>query len=308
MVFMNPIMAKKLKQMKKDWIFYLFLLPAASAILVFNYIPMYGVQLAFKNFRAIDGIWGSPWTGFANLNRFMASPQFIRLIRNTVTISLYQLIAGFPIPILFALLLNYCISQKLKKTVQILTYAPHFISIVVLVAMVNLIFSTSNGPVNHIIAFLGGTRKNFLAETGAFRHMFVWSGIWQNMGWSAIIYIAALSSVDQEMHEAAIIDGAVKIQRMWYIDLPCIMPTAIIMLILAAGNIMSVGFEKAFLMQNSVNLNVSEIISTYVYKVGLLNSDFGFSTAVNLFNNLINFFLLLGVNALARKFSETSLF
>ena len=302
------IHSKNLRQIKRDIPLYLFILPGFLAILIFNYVPLYGIQMAFKTFRMSLGIMGSPWIGFDNFTRLFKSPQFPKILGNTLILSFYGLIAGFPIPILLALVLNSCFSKKLKKTVQMITYAPHFISMVVMVGIINIMFSTTAGPVNMIIKMAGGQPVHFVGLAEAFRHLFVWTGIWQNMGWSSIIYMAALSTVDQEIHEAAIVDGATKVQRIIHIDFPSILPTAVILLILNSAHIMNVGFEKTYLMQNSMNLSVSEVISTYVYKVGLRNFDFGFSTAIGLFNNVLNCFMLLLVNTIARKVGETSLF
>ncbi|MCL2879892.1 MAG: ABC transporter permease subunit, partial [Treponema sp.] len=255
--------------------------------------------MAFLDFNPVAGYAGSRWVGFENFQKFFSSYVFLRLILNTVGLSLYQLIAGFPIPIILAICINELKNRGLKKTVQMVTYAPHFISMVVMVSIMIQVFSTHGGFVNIVISALGGTPVNFMGKPEYFKSMYVWTGIWQNTGYSAIIYIAALSGIDPQIQEAAVIDGASKIQRIWHIDLPGIMPTAVILLILNCGRIMSVGFEKAFLMQNSMNISASEIISTYVYKIGLQNGDFAYSTTVNLFNSVINFTLLVAVNKIA---------
>ncbi|MFQ9696593.1 MAG: ABC transporter permease [Zhenhengia sp.] len=286
---------------------YLLILPALIYFLIFCYGPMYGIQLAFKDYNALNGITGSPWVGLAHFERFFNSYQFEKLLWNTVSLSLEQLLFGFPIPIILALSLNYARSSKFKKLVQTVTYAPHFISIVVLVGMLNIFFAINGGLVNEVITALGFEPILFMGKEKYFQPLFVGSGIWQNMGWNAIIYLAALSGVNPELHEAALADGASKIRRIWHIDLPTIRPTVIIMLILNFGQLMGIGFEKAFLMQNSLNMGKSEIIATYVYKIGLVDAQYGFATAVGLFNSVINFVLLITVNYISKKVSETSL-
>ncbi|MEG1752329.1 MAG: ABC transporter permease subunit [Christensenella sp.] len=269
---------------------------------------MYGVQIAFKYFSPRLGIWGSEWVGFDNFTRFFDSYYFWRIIRNTITLSVYNLIVGFPFPIILALVFNEIKSAKLKKVVQTISYAPHFVSIVVMVGILNLFFNQSNGLVNTIMAGLGMERFGFLTSSAAFPSMYVWSGVWQNAGWASIIYIAALTSIDPQLHEAAQIDGASRLKRIIHINIPCILPTAIIMFILDVGQIMNMGFEKVFLMQNAQNIETSQVISTFVYESGLINSDYGFSTAIGLFNNIINIILLLSVNKIAKRFGDTSLF
>ena len=286
---------------------YLLLAIPVIQVFIFKYLPMYGLQMAFMDFNPVAGYAGSEWIWFENFQKFFSSYVFLRLIVNTVGLSLYQLIAGFPIPIILAVCINELRSRSLKKTVQMVTYAPHFISMVVMVSIMIQVFSPHNGFVNIIITAFGGSPVNFMGKPEYFKSMYVWTGVWQNTGYSAIIYIAALSGIDPQIQEAAIIDGASKMQRIRHIDLPGIMPTAVILLILNCGRIMSVGFEKAFLMQNSMNITASEIISTYVYKVGLLNGDFAYSTTVNLFNSLINFILLVAVNKIANKVSDAGL-
>lgn len=294
------------RDLKRTWFLYVFLAPALIYLALFNYAPLYGIQMAFKNFRPVNGIWGSEWVGLQHFTTFFESYHFWTLLSNTLILSLYSLAAGFPIPILLALLLNYMQQQKFKKFVQTVTYAPHFISTVVFVGMI-FTFFTSDGVVNQLLNLLGISPVGFLTNPKYFRHLYVWSGVIQGMGWSSIIYIATLAGVSPELHEAAIVDGATKIQRIWHIDLPSIMPTAIILLILNAGSILSVGFEKAYLMQNSVNIDYSEIISTYVYKVGIQGAQYSYSTAIGLFNNVVNFIMILAVNRLSRHVSGTSL-
>lgn len=287
--------------------YYLMLLPAVVYVILFHYAPMYGLQIAFKNYKVTLGVAGSPWIGFRNFTDFFQSYYFVTLLKNTLVLSLYSLLVGFPIPIIIALILNE-IKGKFKNFTQTILYAPHFISLVVLVSIINSMLSPSQGVVNTILEMLGMERNYFMANPDYFRHIYVWSGVWQGMGWGAIIYLAALSGVDPTLHEAADIDGATRLQKIIHINIPVIMPTIIIMLILQMGKIASVGYEKVYLMQNSMNMETSEIISTYVYKRGILNSNYSFSAAVGLFNNVINVILVLIANHVSKKVSETSLF
>ncbi|HHV97226.1 MAG TPA: sugar ABC transporter permease [Clostridiaceae bacterium] len=298
---------KTLRKMLSTYQLYLFILPTVVYYLIFHYAPLYGIQLAFKDFVAVDGIWGSPWVGFKHFKLFFSSHYFWELIRNTLGISVYALIAGFPIPIIFALMLNEVSTRRYKKLVQTVAYAPHFISTVVMVGMLYIFLHPNYGIVNSIVKFLGHQAIDFLNRPEYFKHLYVWSGIWQNTGWNSVIYFAVLSNIDAEQHEAAIIDGATRLQRIWYINIPVLLPTAVIMLILSAGGIMSVGFEKVYLMQTSLNLSSSEVISTYVYKVGLQGARYSFTTAIGLFESVINFILLVIVNVIARRLSTTSL-
>jgi len=295
------------RQVRRNWDLYLLMLPVLAYFIIFNYWPMLGIQIAFKKFYAVKGIWGSPLVGLANFQRFFSSYYFWRLIRNTLGISLMQLVIGFPVPILLALMLNEVRNRYFRKSVQMVTYAPHFLSTVVLVGMMIAFLSPSSGNINHLIELLGGKPIFFMAETAWFKPLYVLSNIWQNAGWSSIIYMAALTNIDPQLYEAAEVDGASKFQKMKFVILPGILPTAIIMLILETGRMMNVGFEKAFLMQNPVNLEASEIISTYVYKIGLLNAQFDFAAAVGLFNAVVNICLLLIVNQTTKRVSETSL-
>ena len=291
----------------KHYQYYLMLLPAIVWIAIFCYAPMYGVQIAFKNYKMSLGVMGSKWVGFKHFKDFFDSYYFWTLLKNTVILSLYSLAATFPIPIIVALIINE-LKGGYKRTVQTILYAPHFISTVVLAGMIVTMFSPSMGVVNTFLEKLGFERIYFLGEPQYFRHLFVWSGVWQGMGWSAIIYIAALAGVDPGLHESASIDGATRMQRIIHINLPCIAPTIIIMLIMRLGQVLSVGYEKAYLLQTDMNMDVSEIISTYVYKRGLVNNNYSFSTAVGLFNNLVNILMLVLANQISRKVSETSLF
>lgn len=292
--------------LKRNWVCYLFILPMLIYVIIFNYIPMYGIQLAFKDYRVADGIWGSAWVGLKHFKTFFESYQFKDLLWNTLSLSLYSLIAGFPMPIIFALLLNYITNVKLKKVVQMVTYTPHFISTVVYCGMI-LIFLSSDGVINQLLKLIGIDSVAFLTNPSNFRHIYVWSGVLQNIGWGSIMYISVLTSVDPTLHEAATVDGATRFQRLLHIDLPAIVPTMVIMLIMRAGEIMDLGFEKAFLLQNNINLDYSEIIATYVYKIGIQGGQFSYSSAIGLFNNVINMVLLVVVNKIAKKVSDVSL-
>lgn len=287
--------------MKQNYQLYIFLIPAIVFIVLFMYAPMYGLQIAFKNYRPGDGIWGSKWVGLQWFERFFASPRCWEIIKNTLVISVYSLVAGFPFPICLAIILNYVKNLRFKKFAQTVTYMPYFISTVVLVGMLSLFFSPSSGFINTFIKMFGGEPIYFLGISKYFSHLYVWSGIWQSVGYSSIIYIAALSGVSPELHESAVIDGANILRRIWHIDIPTIMPTMIILLIMSCGNIMNVGYEKVYLMQNDLTINASEIISTYVYKIGINNAQFSFSTAIGLMNNLINFIILIAANKVANR-------
>lgn len=296
------------KKILPNYILYLFLVPSIVYLVLFVYWPIYGVQIAFKDFRAGLGIMGSPWVGFKHFERFFSSYLVWSLIKNTLILSIYHLLAGFPLSIVMAICLQYSFSKRFKKIVQTVTYAPHFISQVVMVGMMLVFLSPNSGIINTIIKALGGSSIYFMGKPDLFKHIYVWSGIWQQLGWSSIIYIAVLSNVNPELHEAAIVDGANKLKRMWYIDVPVLLPTAVIILVMDMGRIMSIGFEKVYLLQNDTNIMVSEIIATYTYKLGILNGQYSFTTAVGLFNNVVNLVLLIIVNSMAAKLSDTSLF
>lgn len=299
------------KQVRERWQIYLLLLIPVIYIIVFAYIPMGGLLIAFKKYDFSLGIFGSPWVGLDNFKKFFQSYKFILVLKNTLTISLYGLIVSFPLPIIFALMLNAMPMPRYKKAIQTVTYVPHFISTVVMVGLIFQLLSNRTGLYGNLYTLLTGQiGPDILAEGTNFKHIYVWSGVWQGTGYSAIIYIAALAGVDPSLHEAALIDGASRFQRVLYVDVPCILPTASIMLILAVGNIMSVGFEKVLLMQNSLNMNYSEIISTYVYKIGLASAinDFSYSTAISMFNSVINFIMLLIANWGSKKLSGSGLF
>ena len=301
----NPAM----KTMRRNWPLYLFVLPMLVYIIIFAYWPMYGLQIAFKNYTFQGGFTGSPWVGFKWFEQFLTGPRFIPILKNTLRLSIYSLIAGFPLPIILALVLNGIENLKWKKLSQTITYMPHFISMSELYGMLSLFLSPSTGIVNTLLRFLGVTEEGFyfLGVTKYFAHVYVWSGVWQGMGWGSIIYLAALSGVDPGLHEAAKIDGANKIQRVWHIDVPSILPTIVILLVMNCGSVLGVGYEKVYLLQNNLNLTVSEVISTYVYKMGLLSRQYSFSTAVGLMNNVVNFVILAIVNKASDKLSGISL-
>ncbi len=296
-----------LRRLKESWQWYLLLLPALVYLFMFDYASMYGVQIAFRNYRASKGIWGSPWVGLKYFIRFIEYPNFWTLIKNTLSITLYSL-ATFPIPIIFALFLNEVSQAKFKKTVQMVTYMPHFLSEVVVCALVILFLDRTTGPINNLIATLGGERTNFMAQPSAFTTIYVMSGLWQNMGWSSVLYISALSSISQEEVEAAKIDGASRFQVLWHINLPGILPTVVITFLMQVGRLMNVGFSKIFLLQNDLNLEASRVISTYVYEIGLVGAQFSYSAAIGLMNNVVNILILLIVNQITKKLTETSLF
>ena len=297
-----------LRDMRKNWILYVMILPVVFYYIIFAYAPIYGIQLAFKDYIVKKGIWGSPWIGMENFTRFFSSYNFGLLLKNTIGISVYSILVGFPIPIIFALMLNYLKNKYLKKTVQMVSYAPYFISTVVMCGMITIFLNPDTGIFNTIRGFFGMESVDFLGKPELFKSIYVWTGVWQGMGWSSIIYISALSGVDYQLHEAAIVDGANKLQRILHVDLPSIKPTIVMLLILQMGSLMSVGFEKVFLLQNTLNKQAASVISTYVYEVGLINSDYGYSTAIGLFNSVINMILIVAANQICKKFTEESLF
>lgn len=296
------------KDLNKNWILYVMILPVILYFILFHYWPMYGIVLAFKDYKVKAGILGSPWVGMEHFQRFVRGYNFKTLLMNTLGISLYSLVVGFPIPIVFALFLNYLKNDKLRKAVQMVSYAPHFISTVVICSMITIFMAPETGIFNIVRELIGMESVDFLGKPEWFKSIYVWSGVWQGMGWNAIIYISALAGVDYQMHEAAIVDGATKVQRMIHIDIPSIVPTIVMLLILRLGSMMSVGFEKVYLLQNSLNRPTSSIIATYVYEVGLVDSDYGYSTAVGLFNTIINVILLVSSNMFSKKVLNESLF
>lgn len=295
------------KRIKKNAGLYILFAPVLIYYLVFHYYPMLGLQIAFKNFLPTDGIWGSEWIGFEHFQMFFSSPDFWRLLYNTLSISILQLVFGFPVPVILAIIINEVRGKRFRKLVQTVTYAPHFISVVVLAGMLVTFLSPSSGIINFIIQALGGQPVDFLGKAEWFKPIYVLSGIWQTSGYSAIVFIASLTSIDTSLYEAAAIDGCGRIKRLLNVDIPAILPTVVTMFILNVGKIMNVGYQKILLLQNSLNTSASDVIQTYVYRMGLANGLFDFATAVGLFNNIINLILLLLVNKISRQVAETSL-
>lgn len=300
-------MRKGLKQMRKHWQFYLLIALPLIYIIVFCYIPMPGVLMAFERYSPSKGLLGSDWVGLQHFKQFFASLSSTRIIWNTLRIGLYSLIAGFPIPIILAVAVNEVANKRFKKSVQMITYAPYFISTVVLVGILAQITDPRLGVLNKIIELFGGDPINFMGNPKMFDHLYVWSGIWQGVGYNSVIYIAALAGVSKELQEAAVVDGASRWKRIWHVDLPSIRPQIIILLIFSVGNVLNIGYEKIYLMQNDLNIQTSEVISTFVYKVGLVNADYGFSTAVGLFNAVISIILLTTTNYIAKKTTDTGI-
>lgn len=292
--------AKKLGYIKKNWQLYIFfLMPALLLTVIFKYLPMGGVLIAFEDYNVIDGIFGSEWVGLEYFRRFLSSPDFMNYLMNTLKLSLFGLLWGFPVPIILALLLNRIRLAGIRKKIQLLIYAPNFISVIVLCGMVRM-FLSPVGPINEAL----GIDTNWMTMPEAFRSIYIASGIWQTAGWASIMYTAALSNASKDLEEAAIVDGANIFQQIRYVELPAIKNIVVIQFILQAGNIMSIGFEKAYALQTDMNIPASEILSTYVYKIGLLNGDYGYSTAVGLFNSVINVILLIAVNWVVKKLNE----
>lgn len=298
------ILARDFKQHKQK---YLIILPVLVYFILFHYKPMYGLIIAFKRYKPALGIWRSPWVGIDNFVRFFNDYYFFRLIRNTFTISFLSILFCFPVPILLALLLNEVKNLKFKKIVQTITYMPHFIAMVVMCGMITS-FVSSNGVINDIIVFFGGTRVNLLTKKEYFYPIYIISNIWKNVGWDSIIFLAALSGIDQEQYEAARIDGAGRIQQMLYITLPGILPTISILLILKLGGILSVGYEKILLLYQPITYEVADVISTYVYRKGLLEGDYSYSTAINIFNSVVNIVFLRLANWISKKAGQSGLY
>ena len=294
------------RRMLDHWQIYLLVAPAVIYIFLFNYLPMVGLQIAFRDYRASKGIWGSQWVGLKYFIKFFNYPNCWKIIRNTLVLSLYSL-ATFPLSIIAALLINELRSVSYKKVVQMVTYAPHFISTVVICSMITLFMNQSSGLINNVIAALGGKRVDFLGTAAYFPHIYVWSGVWQNLGWGTIIYLATLAAVSPELHEAAYLDGANRMQIILHVNIPCILPTVVIMLIMNCGTILSVGFEKVYLLQNALNLDTSQTISTYNYELGLLGGQYSYTTAIGLCNTVVNVVMLTIVNTVSRRVSEISL-
>ncbi|GIO60567.1 MULTISPECIES: ABC transporter permease subunit [Paenibacillus] len=293
-------------RIERNWGLYVLLLPAAILLLLFSYKPMYGVLIAFKDYSPALGIMGSPWAGMKYFEKFFHSYQFNVTIKNTLIISLYSIVT-FPIPIVLALMVNQMRANRFKRFFQTVTYMPHFISTVVMVGLMLILLSPGSGLIGSIYRLFGAEAPNIMGSAGMFSSVYVWSDVWQHAGWDSIIYIAALSAVDPSLYEAATVDGASRWQKIRYIDIPMLIPTAVTLFILRMGGLLGVGFEKVYLMQNNLNISSSEVISTYVYKIGLLSSQYSFSSAINLFNTLINFVLLILVNQISKKLSSNSL-
>jgi ABC-type polysaccharide transport system, permease component len=298
------------EELSRNWQLYILVALPVLYIAVFRYVPMYGAIIAFKKFSPALGYWNSPWVGLRHFARFFSSYNFWPILRNTLEISLYQLIVGFPIPVILALIINASEKPRLKKIAQMATYAPYLLSTAIVVGMLQQLLSQNSGVVNAVIESLGGKRVSFLSNPALFSTIYVLSGVWQTAGYTAVIYIAALSGIDPALHEAAKVDGAGKLRRIVHIDLPGIMPTVTVVLLLTLGNLMSVGFEKVFLLQNPVNIERSEIIDTYIYRVGIGSSlpDFSYATAIGLFNSVVNFVLLLLADRASKRASGSGLF
>ena len=294
------------KNIMRHWQLYFVIALPLVYLVMFKYMPLLGSQIAFRKYSFNGGIWGSPWVGMDNFKRFFSSPDFTKLLWNTIALSLYNIVVTAIPPIVMAVALNYARWNWFGKTVQMVTYMPYFISTVLIVGILQQMLSLT-GPLNNFIASVGGAKIHFMGEPGLFRTLYVFSGVWQSTGYSAVIYLAALAAVDQELHEAAVMDGASIWRRIWHIDLPSIIPTAIIQLIMACGRILTMGYEKTLLMQNDMNLSTSDIISTYVYRVGLNGMQYSYSTAIGLFNTVVNVIMLLLANAVCKKVSGTGI-
>ena len=293
---------------KNLWQYYAMLVPGIVLTFIFSYIPLYGVIIAFKDFRPASGIWGSRWAGLKYFERYFNSYMFGNTITNTLLISLYTIAVTFPLPIVLALMCNQMYAQKFKKFFQVSTYLPHFISTVVMCGMIIMFLSPSSGIIPRLCGFIGIQTGDLMGNASAFSSIYVWSEVWQHVGWDSIMYIAALSSVDPQLYEAAEVDGASKWQKMLAIDIPMLIPTMMTLFILRCGSLLGVGFEKVYLLQNDLNITTSEIISTYVYKMGLKSNQYSYSAAIGLFNNVVNFAILILVNQISKRLSETSLF
>ncbi|MFA7559390.1 MAG: ABC transporter permease subunit [Sphaerochaeta sp.] len=292
------------RKMAKHWQFYVIVALPLLYFILFKYLPMYGILLAFKRYRVSMGIWRSPWTGLYQFKKFFNNPSALRVMGNTLLLSIYALVSSIPLAVILAVALNETGSKLWRKTVQMVTYAPYFISTVVMVAILMQFLDPALGMFNTVRNLLGKQSVNFMGEAKLFKHIYVWSALWQNTGYNAIIYLAALTGINPELYEAARVDGVNKFQKIWYVDLPSIKTTIVIMFIMNMGFIMSLGFEKAFLMQNPLNLESAEIMSTYVYKMGLINSDFSYSTAIDMINSIINIILILTFNKVAKMRNE----
>ena len=302
---LTPLQKRKIKS---NIPLYVLLFPSIILLIMFAYIPMLGLVIAFKDYSPANGILNSPWVGFKYFTQFFNSVQFGTTMMNTLKISIYSILVGFPLPILLALLCNQLRTGKFKKVFQVTTYLPHFISTMVMCGMIILFLSPNSGLIANIFKSLGWTMPNLLSKPESFAGVYVWSDVWQHIGWDSIIYLAALSAIDPTYYEAATMDGASRMQKILNIDLPLLLPTAMILLILRAGSLLSIGLEKVLLLQNSLNLAGSEVISTYVYKVGMLNFQYSYSTAIGLFNTVVNLIILLSVNWFSKRYTKTGLF
>lgn len=303
------IKKSKWRAILRNYELYIFLLPALAYIAIFMYAPMYGILMAFKNYNMAKGVMASPWVGLENFRRFFAGYNFWTTLWNTLSLSLYYLAATLPLPIVLALIFNNIRTGMFKKSVQMITYAPNFISVVVLVGIMKILMTPETGVFNVLLTkFFGAGVIDVFGKPEYFRHLYVWSGVWQTLGWNSIIYVAALAGISPDLYEAATIDGASRLQKIWYLEIPSILPTAVIILILNTGSVMNLGFEKVYLMQTPLNLAVSETIPTYVYKMGVIAGDYSLATAIGLFNSVVSGILLVLVNFISKKLSETSLY
>ena len=296
-------------EIRQNWQLYLMILIPLIYLIVFKYYPMVGVQIAFRKYVPVDGIWGSEWVGLRHFKRFFSNPQWITFVKNTVAISTYTLLLSIPFPIMLAVAFDYSRSRFFKKSVQMITFLPHFLSTVIIVSLINLIFDNRTGIVNNLLEMITGSKVNILGDAKYYRSLYVWSGIWQNTGWSSILYISALAAVDTQVHEAAIIDGANKLRRIWHIDLTTIRPTIAIMIVMKLGSVLSVGFDKSYMMQNAINLEYSEVLSTYEYKIGTggMIPNYSYSTAIGLMVSVINMCLVIASNKASNKLSGSGL-
>ena len=305
---MKDLTTLQKRRIKSNIPLYVLLFPSIILLIIFAYIPMLGLVIAFKDYSPANGILNSPWVGFKYFTQFFNSVQFGTTMMNTLKISIYSILVGFPLPILLALLCNQLRTGKFKKVFQVTTYLPHFISTMVMCGMIILFLSPNSGLIANIFKSLGWTMPNLLSKPDSFAGVYVWSDVWQHIGWDSIIYLAALSAIDPTYYEAATMDGASRIQKILNIDLPLLLPTAMILLILRAGSLLSIGFEKVLLLQNPLNIAGSEVISTYVYKVGMINFQYSYSTAIGLFNTVVNLIILLSVNWFSKRYTKTGLF
>ncbi len=295
------------KRIAKRKYLYIMLIPVVAYFIIFKYIPMWGLLISFQDYNVFKGVFHSEWIGFENFIDFFTGRYFGLVMRNTLLISLVTLAIGFPLKVIFALMLNELKHMGLKRSIQTITYMPHFLSSVVIISMISVIFSPTNGMINHFIELAGGDPIFFMGEKKYFYPLYIGSEIWQATGWGSIIFLAAISNIDPQLYEAARIDGASRFRQMLHITIPSILGTMAVMLILSLGRVLNIGFEKIYLMQNAMNREITEVISTYVYTRGVLNSDFGYSTAVGFFQSFISLFLVVGANMLSKKLFETSL-